>query len=187
MPATTVPTASGGGSLPVTSSGTDQPLTMSKAANACKLIDSNDLAHLFPPHNEITRGDTKTAQVSHPPFSDTAAPGTETSCTFFDFHQPGVKTGWLLQVTYLVDAPDPLMVQAWSDAWDAAKAKSGQPVSGLGDDAFSSGPNLFIKTGKVYLSFEGIDTHLDQNSPEGIQQLLAEEEQLAQAALGRLK
>jgi hypothetical protein len=183
--ATTVPTAAGGG-LPVTSGGTSQPLAMSKGANGCKLIDSNDLAHLFPPHNEITRGETKTGQVSHPPFSNTAAPGTETSCLFFDFHLPGQKTGWLLQLTYLVDAPDPAMVQAWSAAWDAAKANA-QPVSGLGDDAFSSGPNLFIKTKSIYLSFEGIDTHLDQKTADGIKQLLAEEEQLAQAALGRLK
>ncbi len=158
-----------------------------KSGNNCTFINSNDLAHLFPPHNEITRDAPKTSAVSHPPFSDASAAGTETSCTFFDFHQPGKLVGWMLQVTYLVDTPDPSAAQSWNQAWAAAKARSGQPVSGLGDDAFASGANLFIKNGSNYISFESIDTHLDMKSAAGAQQVVAYEKQLAEAGLSRVK
>lgn len=93
----------------------------------------------------------------------------------------------MLQVTYRLDTPDPSAIQAWSQAWDAAKAKSGQPVSSLGDDAFASGANLFIKKGNTYLAFESTDTHVDEKTAAGIQQLLDDEKQLAAAALERLK
>lgn len=158
-----------------------------KQANSCNLINSNDLAHLFPPHNEIVRDPPKTAPVSHPPFSTSAASGMETTCVFYDFHQPGTLAGWMLQVTYRLDTPDPSAVQAWSQAWDAARAQSGQPVSNLGDDAFTSGTNLFIKKGNTYLAFESTDTHVDEKTAAGVQQLLADEKQLAEAALEHLK
>ncbi len=157
-----------------------------QAANSCNLIDSYDLAHLFPPHNEVVRNVPKTVSAIHPPFSIARATGTETSCLFYDFHQPGVKTGWMLQVTYLIDIPDPSEVPAWSQAWAAAKA-NGQLVSGLGDDAFANGSNLFIKKGNDYITFESIDTHVDSKTTAGMQQLLADEKQLAAAGLRRLK
>ncbi len=158
-----------------------------KAANSCNLINSSDLAHLFPPHNEIVRDQPKTGPVDHPPFSDTLVPGSETSCLFYDFHQPGKVTGWMLQVTYKVDVPDQSAIPAWNKAWEAAKAQSSQPVSGLGDAAFNDGANLYIKLGNTYLSFESTDTHLDPKSPAGIQQLQQDNLQLAQAALKRLQ
>lgn len=158
-----------------------------KAGNSCTLLNSSDLAHLFPPHNEITRDVPKTAQVTHPPFSSANAPGTEKTCLFYDFHQPGVQTGWMLQIIYLVDTPAPSSEAAWAQAWDAAKAQSGQTVSSLGDEAFTSGTRLYIKKGSAYLTFDATDTHLDAKTASGIQQLLAYETQLAAAALSRLK
>ncbi len=158
-----------------------------KVANSCNLINSQDLAHLFPPHNEIVKDQPKTSTVSHPPFSEAAATGTENVCTFFDFHQPGGVTGWMLQITYLVDIPDPSATTAWSQAWAAAKTRSSQPVSGLGDDAFIGGTNLYLKIGDAYLTFEADDTHLDAKTASGAQQLIAYEKQLASNAMERLK
>ncbi len=155
--------------------------------NSCSLINSQDLAHLFPPHNEIVRNPPATSQVSHPPFSESAASGTETSCIFYDFHQPGSTSGWMLQVTYLFDVPDPSAQPAWSQAWEAAKGASSQLVAGLGDEAFISGTNLYIRTDDTYITFESIDTHVDQNTAAGMQQLIADEKQLASAGFARLK
>ena len=156
-------------------------------ANSCRLINSNDLAHLFPPHNEIVRDPPTTGPVSHPPFSDAAVAGTETNCTFYDFHQPGQLAGWMYQVTYLIDVPDSGASQTWNQAWEVAKAKSAQPVSGLGDEAFVIGANLYIKVGDAYISFESTDTRLDEKTASGMQQLLAYEKQLAQSGLSRLQ
>jgi hypothetical protein len=179
--AATATPASGASSIPLTGN------TTQLLGDSCILITSNDLAHLFPPHNEIMRNPPKIGPVSHPPFSDTPAAGTETECLFYDFHQPGKVVGWMLQVTYLFDVPDPSAVQAWGQAWEAAKAKSGQPVSGLGDDAFANGANLFVKIGDTYISFESADTQVDEKTAAGAQQLLTYEKQLAEAGLSRLK
>jgi len=168
-----------------TSSGASAENALIGIANSCMLINSNDLAHLFPPHNEIVRDPPVTGRVHHPPFSDAAAAGTETSCTFYDFHQPGQLDGWMYQVTYRVAVPDPAAAPAWSQAWQAAKATSAQPVSGLGDEAFASGANLFIKLGNIYISFESTGTQVDEKTAAGAQQLLAYEKQLAQAGLSR--
>ncbi len=215
------PTATGGAASTPVASGTPAVETLPpsngnlKSANSCTLINSSDLAQLFPPHNEITRGDPKTGPVRTPVFANpspsvaslnsvtsgptatpTTAPaaasgsaptGTETTCLFFDFHQPGSQTGWMLQVTYTVDVPNPSSAQAWTQAWAAAKAKAGPPVSGLGDDAFADGGNLYIKKGDTYLTFDSVDTHVDGTTPAGKQQLLDYNKQLAQAALSRLK
>lgn len=157
-----------------------------KMANSCDLINSYDLASLFPPHNEIIRDAPKTGPVSQPPFSQAAAAGTQETCLFYDFHQPGKATGWMLQVTYLVDTPDPSAQQAWAQAWSAA-AKSGQPVNDLGVEAFASGANLFIKKGNTYLTFESTDTHLNMKTAAAMQQVLAYNEQLAKDGLQNLK
>ena len=157
-----------------------------KMANSCDLINSYDLASLFPAHNEIIRDAPKTGPVSHPPFSQVAAAGTQETCVFYDFHQPGKVSGWMLQVTYLVDTPDPSAQQAWAQAW-SANAKSGQPVSDLGVEAFASGANLFIKKGNTYLTFESVDTHLNLKTAAGMQQVLAYNEQLAKDGLPNLK
>jgi hypothetical protein len=157
-----------------------------RTGNSCTLINSNDLAHLFPPHNEIVREPPKTGPVGHPPFSEAEATGTETDCLFYDFHQPGKINGWMLQVTYLVDVPDPSELQAWSQAWADAKAQSEQPISGLGGEAFASGANLFIKLGDIYISFESADTQVDEKTAAGADQLLSYEKQLAEAGLSRL-
>ena len=183
---TTTPTPIPTAVLPTaTTSAASAQTGLLATANSCRLINSNDLAHLFPPHNEIVRDPPTTGPVSHPPFSDAAAAGTETNCTFYDFHQPGKLDGWMYQVTYLIDVPDSGTSQAWNQAWEAAKAKSAQPVSGLGDEAFVSGANLYIKVGDAYISFESTDTRLDEKTVSGMQQLLAYEKQLAEAGFSR--
>ncbi len=156
-------------------------------SSSCNLIDSRDLAELFPPHNETITNTPKTGVVSHPPFSQTPAAGTETNCLFYTYHQPGKTTGWMLEVTYLIDVPDPSTTQAWSLAWNAAKASSGKQVSGLGDDAFSDGANLYVKKGNEYITFESTQTNVNGNTPAGMSQLLSYEEQLAKAGLSRIK
>ncbi len=239
MAGTPTPTA-GSGSVPVTTgagqqgsaatpasaqtvtAGLPENASTLKMANGCNLVNSSDLAHLFPPHNEITRDVPKTSQVAYPPFSPqamqaaastpaatpaagnpaagnpaastptlagitSATSGTETRCLLFDFHQPGVAAGWMLQVTYLLDTPDPAAASAWAQTWNTAKSQGGQPVSGLGEDAFTSGSTLFVKQGDAYLTFESIDTHLDAKDPATTPQLIAYEKTLAAAALGRLK
>lgn len=159
--------------------------------NSCNLIDSSDLAHLFTTA-ETNREPPEFSPVSKPAFSDAASEGAqsagkETTCVFYTFHQPGSQNGWMLQVTYRVDVPEPSAVQGWNQAWTDAKAKSGQPVSGLADDAFASGAKLAIKKGDIYLTFEAIDTRLDEKTSSGAQQLLTYEKQLAAAALARLR
>ncbi len=158
-----------------------------KAGNSCTLVDSRDLAHLFPPHNEIIEDTPQTGPVSHPPFSQVPAAGTEQACLSYTFHQPGNKAGWMLQVTYLVDRPDPSDAPAWSQAWTAAKANSGRSISGLGDGAFSVGAKLFVKKGNTYLTFEAADTRLVAKTASDTLQLIADEKELAADALQRLQ
>ncbi len=176
-----------GEAVPTPSSAPHDINAMRAAADSCNLINSQDLAHLFPPHNEITYSSPKTSQVTHPPFSSAQATGTETQCVFYDFHQPGGNTGWMLQATDLADVPDSSAVSAWSQAWTAAKEQSGKGVSGLGDEAFTQGTNLYIKKGDLYITFLAEDTHVDAKTASGVQQLIQYETQLATTAMSRLK
>ncbi len=162
------------------------PPTLSPLSNNCSLINSSDLASLFSTA-ETQRPKPVINRVDHPFFSGAPAAGTETGCTFYTFHQPGSKTGFMLQFTYWLDIPAPAAVSTWDAAWTNAKGKSGQPVSGLGSDAFINNGRLVVRKGNLYLTFEATGTNFDPSTTAGANRQIEIEKQLAQAAISRLQ
>ncbi len=153
--------------------------------NTCSLLNSQDLAHLFT-SAEIIAEPAKTSQVTHPAFSQENAPGTETTCLYYTYNQPGKSTGETLQVTYWVDTPAPGSQAAWDKAWTDASSGSTQVAISKNESAFFSNGQLVIKNGNEYVTLSAVDTRINANTVAGASQLLNMEKQLAQDILNRL-
>ena len=148
--------------------------------NSCELLDSRDLANLFTSHTEVILPKPQTNDVEHPIFSIGHASGTETSCIYYAFYHPGLKSEAMLQVNYWLDVPAPnASVQAWSQDWAQAKAVATQNISGLGNEAFFNNGQLTFKMDNWYVTVEATETDLDLTTSVGVNQQIAIEKQLA--------
>jgi len=159
--------------------------TIDRITNKCDLLNSHDLAGLFP-SAEVTRPVHQLSQVNHLSFSQEKISSREASCVYYDFHRPGSKDMEMLQVTYWVDVPDQAAPEAWNQVWADARREADQVVPNIGDDAFYKQGRLAIKKGGIYLTIEVIGTKLNTDSREGTNQQIEIEKQLALDALSRL-
>jgi len=134
------------------------PSLSARLTNTCDLLNSNDLAKILVT-GELEREPVQTNPVDHPVFSTENVPATEVTCVFYEFHSPGKKDQELLQVTYWLDLPGQgASATAWQKAWTDA-IQTGQPVSGIGDQAFrSQNGELSFKQGSLYFTLQVVDT-----------------------------
>ncbi len=164
---TAVPSQPASSATPIAGSASTTPSfpasTMSGAlknrlTNTCDLLNSNDLAKILVT-GELEAEPVKTNPVDHPVFSNVQVPATEVTCIFYEFHNPGKKDQELLQVTYWVDLPGQGATSAaWQKAWSDA-AQAGQPVRGIGEQAFQNkdGELSFSQDG-LYFTLQIVDT-----------------------------
>lgn len=168
QPATTVtasqpassatPMAGAASTTPSPPTTTSNRALKNRLTNTCDLLNSNDLAKILVT-GELEREPVQTNPVNHPVFSSEQVPATEVNCVFYEFHNPGKKDQELLQVTYWVDLPGQgTNSAAWQKAWTDA-AQAGQPVSGVGEQAFLSkdGEMSFSQDG-LYFTLQIVDT-----------------------------
>jgi hypothetical protein len=154
------------------------------APSECAAITQGDVAGLFAAEtNQPLFG---SGPVSMAAFSTDAISANESYCTFLAFHQPSSAKGSFYQVTYWVDTPDQATTDQWSQAWANAKRKAAHSIAGLGDDAFYTKGRLSLKKGSTYVTIEVLGNHVDTSTPEGVDQQIQIERQLAQKALARL-
>lgn len=148
--------------------------------DTCNLLDSRDLANLFTSHTEVILPKPQINDVEHPIFSKGHASGTETSCIYYAFFHPGLKSEVMLQVNYWLDVPAPnASAQAWSQDWTQAKSVATQNISNLGNEAFFNNGQLTFKMDNWYVTVEATETDLDLKTPVGVNQQVAIEKQLA--------
>jgi hypothetical protein len=148
--------------------------------NTCDLLDSRDLANLFTSHTEVILPKPQVNDVEHPIFSAGHASGTETSCIYYAFYHPGLKSEVMLQVNYWLDVPAPnASSAAWFQDWTQAKSVATQTVSGLGNEAFFNNGQLTFKMDNWYVTVEATETDLDLKTPVGVNQQVAIEKQIA--------
>jgi hypothetical protein len=150
--------------------------------NSCGLLNSHDLASLLQTA-EVTHTPPQVRSVKQPIFSLDSASARELSCVFYAFHQPGKKTGFMLQVNYWVDLPDSTGRARLSKAWADTQIQAAQPVYGIGDAGIWRNGRLTFKQGEVYVTVETIRTDQDAHTPDGAKLQLETEKQVAQAML----
>ncbi len=164
---------------------TPDPAAAYRLASTCGLLDSRDLASLFP-SAEVTRGARTADTVDRPIFAAEDVPAREASCIYYAFYQPGSKSGEMIQVTTWLDVPagsDPGPLAA---AWSRARESAGAAVADLGEAAYYAGGRLMVRQGSVYLTVEATGGSLDNGSGTPTGQQLDVEQKLARDALGRL-
>jgi hypothetical protein len=176
-PAPTVPTAT---SIP-----TPQSTTASLITSRCSLLNSHDLASLYPTHTEVMLPTPQVSQVNHVIFSTQDVSANEISCIYYVFYLPGSANGEVLQVNYWVDTPNQATPAAWAKIWDDANSQAAQSVSGIGDSAFYENGKMTFKKGDIYVTIEvvGTSNSLDTNTSAGVEQQIKIEKQIAQDAL----
>lgn len=154
------------------------------APSECAVITQGDVAGLFAAEtNQPLFG---SGPVNVTAFSTDAISANESYCTFLAFHQPSSAKGSFYQVTYWIDTPSQATTDQWAQAWTNAKAKAVQPIAGLGDDAFYGKGRLTFKKGSTYVTIEVLGTRVDTSTPDGVDQQIQFEKQLAQKAIARL-
>lgn len=180
------PTATPVPTVPIaTSAPTPQSTTASLITSRCSLLNSHDLASLYPTHTEVMLPTPQVSQVNHVVFSTQDVSANEISCIYYVFYLPGSANGEVLQVNYWVDTPNQATPAAWAKVWDDANSQAAQSISGIGDGAFYENGKMTFKKGDIYVTIEVIGTSndLDTNTSAGVEQQIKIEKQIAEAAL----
>jgi hypothetical protein len=151
----------------------------------CSLLNSHDLASLYPTHTEVMLPTPQVSRVTHVVFSTQNVSANEISCVYYVFHLPGKNTEQVLQVNYWVDTPEKAADAAWAQIWADASSQAAQSISGIGDGAFYENGKLTFKKGDIYMTLEitGTSDTLDTKTNAGVEQQIKLEKQVALDAL----
>lgn len=150
--------------------------------NNCGLLDSRYLASLYS-SAEVVPPTPAISRVPRVIFSQEDSPASETLCTYYVFHQPGSGKMIMTQINYWVDVPSQAAASTVAKAWNDARGRASQQVTGLADAAFFSHGRLTLKRGDIYLTIEVLGTQLETSTPAGQAQQLSLEKGMAQNAL----
>ncbi len=151
--------------------------------DSCALLNTHDLASLFPTHTETILPKPQISQVSHPAFFEGRAPGTETSCVYYSYYLPGSHSEIVLQVNYWLDVPGS---GSTSQAWNASM-RNAQSVPGIGDGSFYQDGQLNFKMGGLYMTVAATETDWNLSMTSDRNKQLALEKQVAEDMLSHLQ
>ncbi len=162
--------------------------TASSLERSCALLNTRDLASIFPTHTETILPKPQIAQVDHPIFSASNAPGAETSCVYYSFYLPGSHSEVVLQVNYWLDLPASASAEPlWKQDWTSARAAGTNGLSGIADAAFYKNGRLSFQKDDVYVTVQAVETDWNSGSASDMQKQLAVEKQIATDILSHLQ
>jgi hypothetical protein len=174
-----------GGTAPAQKSSPAQ-LSLGHIEDSCGLLNTRDLAGIFPTHTETILPKPGIASVDHPAFSVQHAPGRETSCDYYSFYLPGSHSEIVLQVHYQLGVPaSASAAQVWQQAWAAALA-AGTAEPGIADGAFYRDGLLSFEKDNFYLTIEATETDRDLSTASDRGKQLTVERKLGQDIVARL-
>ncbi len=154
---------------------------------SCALLNTRDLASIFPTHTETILPKPKITSVDHPAFSMQRAPGMETSCVYYSFYLPGSHSEIVLQVNYWLDVPrSGSAFQAWQQAWTSS-ALNKQAAPRIGDGSFYANGQVSFKRADLYMTVAATETDWNLSLASDRNKQLALERQVAEDMLSHLQ